>query len=381
MKNVLYILKKEFVRFFKDRRMRLSIILPGILIYVLYSLIGTVVKDKTKTEANYTPTAYVINTPTSLSEQLKLVYNISDKTLTEEEAKTAVENKDIDILIVFPLNFDAVLNGEDNSTPDIQIFYNSSSQHSSTGFNIANTLLQTINKTAFTINMQNNKYDLADDKVVMATILSTMIPMLMFALLASGCMAVAPEAIAGEKERGTMATLLITPVKRWQIALGKIISLSVFALLSGLSSFLGVILSLPKLTMGAIGSNAATLYSVGHYFMIFGIIISVVLVIISAFSVISCFARTVKESTSLITPLMIVIILMGMASMFISGSPAIGFYLIPLFGSGIAIANIMAFTISPLAVVFSIISNLVVAVLLIVLLSKMFKSEKVMFKK
>ncbi|MFR8333357.1 MAG: ABC transporter permease subunit [Oscillospiraceae bacterium] len=34
-------------------------------------------------------------------------------------------------------------------------------------------------------------------------------------------MAVAPEAIAGEKERGTIATLLITPAKRGSIALGK----------------------------------------------------------------------------------------------------------------------------------------------------------------
>ena len=53
----------------------------------------------------------------------------------------------------------------------------------------------------------------------MATkMLSMLVPLLMFALLASACMAVAPESIAGEKERGTMATMLITPVKRWQIA-------------------------------------------------------------------------------------------------------------------------------------------------------------------
>ena len=72
--------------------------------------------------------------------------------------------------------------------------------------------------------------------------MAMIMPMLMVSFLFSGSMGVAPEAIAGEKERGTMATLLVTPINRAHIAIGKILSLSVIALLSGLSSFLGVIL-------------------------------------------------------------------------------------------------------------------------------------------
>ena len=39
-------------------------------------------------------------------------------------------------------------------------------------------------------------------------------------------MAIAPSAIAGEKERGTIATLLVTPMRRNELALGKVVSLS-----------------------------------------------------------------------------------------------------------------------------------------------------------
>ena len=42
-----------------------------------------------------------------------------------------------------------------------------------------------------------------------------------------------------EKERGTIATLLVTPMKRGQLAMGKIISLGIIGLLSGISSFVG----------------------------------------------------------------------------------------------------------------------------------------------
>lgn len=42
MKNsILTIMKKELDRFFSDRRMVVSILLPGVLIYVMYSFMGT----------------------------------------------------------------------------------------------------------------------------------------------------------------------------------------------------------------------------------------------------------------------------------------------------------------------------------------------------
>ena len=239
--------------------------------------------------------------------------------------------------------------------------------------------METFKNPAFSIN-SGGVADLAGERESAGKILAMLMPMLMFSLLAAAGMSVAPESIAGEKERGTMATMLITPIKRWQLALGKILSLTCFAMLSGLSSFLGVILSLPKLVGGFIGGETAAFYSAGDYFMILGLIISVVLVMISAFSVLSAFAKSVKESGSMIAPLMIVIILLGMFSMFIS-SPSVGLYAIPLLGSGLAMASIMTFSITPLAFVLSVISNLVVAAALITVLSFMFKSEKIMFNK
>ena len=46
MKNIWTIMKKEFSRFFKDKRLVLALVLPGILIYVIYSFLGQGVFDK-----------------------------------------------------------------------------------------------------------------------------------------------------------------------------------------------------------------------------------------------------------------------------------------------------------------------------------------------
>lgn len=383
MKNVLTIIKKEFYRFFKDWRMVITILLPGILIYVLYSLMGAMFENMAAVEEDYVPVAYVVNLPQNalFSSGLSSLLDVRSGDLTEEQVRDKVAEGEADIAVVFPENFDGALAGESAAVPDVHIYYNSSDQYSTAGYALVSAYLDYFNTPAFTVNGDASVvFDLAEDRDTASMLLSMMVPMLMFALLASSCMAVAPESIAGEKERGTMATMLITPVRRVEIVLGKIISLTCFAMLSGISSFLGVILSLPKLMGGVIGAEAAYYYGAGDYFMMLGIILSVVLVIISAFSVLSALAKSVKEAGAMITPCMIIIILLGLASI-LTSSPSMWLYAVPLLGSGFAVSAVLAFSATPLAVALCVLSNLALTALLVVLLAFMFKSEKIMFKK
>ena len=374
MRNVWTIIKKEFSRFFKDKRMVFTVILPGLMIFLVYSLMGTVMENVGKTDDDYKFTAYVTEMPENLAAAFGNGFELKEYS-DAEAAKADVEAGNLDLAIFFPENFGQTLSG------DVKIFYNSSKDNSNNGFITVSGHLNSLINPPFTINAADGvKFDLAGEKEWTGKMLATFMPMLMFALLASGCVAVAPEAIAGEKERGTMATMLITPIKRWQLALGKILSLACFALLSGLSSFIGVILSLPKLMGGAIDGEVATFYSAGDYFMVLGLIISVVLVIISAFSIMSTFAKSVKEAGTLITPIMIIVILLGVFAMF-GSSTSTWLYAIPLMGSGLAMSAIMTFTITPLAFVLAIASNFVLAALLITAISFMFKSEKIMFNR
>ena len=377
MKNVLLIIKKEFNRFFKDKRMILMIFLPGLLIFCLYTLIGTVMEKANPTvDPDYKPTVYFYRLPDGFLNETSL--NLFDKKDFEtlEEAKSGVAEGSLDIVVEFPADFTEKI--AEGQQPEVKAYYNSSVQTSLVGYTFATGILNGLN--AFTINSsQNEKFDLVDADDQVTSIFAMIIPMLMFSLLASSCISVAPEAIAGEKERGTMATMLITPVKRIEIVLGKILSLSCYAILSGLVSFLGVILSLPKLSGGLLNLGAVS-YGVGTYFMLFGLIISIVLVMISAFSVMSTLAKNVKEATAFIGPLMLVIILLGMSSMFFT-NPSVGLYAIPFIGSGIAMSAVLSTTASVLGVVLAIISNLVLTALLVVLMGFMFKKENIMLKK
>lgn len=388
MKNIWTIMKKEFSRFFKDKRLVLALVLPGILIYLIYSFLGNGIFSKLGgTDENYVYQIYTANMPEAFQEPFSKTDKIELHAISSEEAnavKDKVADKDTDLLVVFPDDFEeayeAVKNGTSETYPQVQLYYNTTRTEGSQAYALFSTLIsefqQEVNPYFLAV-----PQDLATAKDTTGMIFSMIAPMLVLMFLFSGCMAVAPESIAGEKERGTFATMLVTPVKRSHIAVGKIISLSVLSLISGLCSFLGLILSLPKL-MGGMEGISASVYSAGSYLMLLGIILSSVLVIVSLISVVSALAKSVKEAANMIGPMMILVILLGVSTMFSSGAVGSFFwYLIPLYNSARAMSGIFSFAASPVAVFITIGANVAAAVLLAFALAKMFDNEKIMFNK
>ena len=381
---VLTIFKKELARFFGDRRMALTtILLPGLMIYVLYTFMGNALSSQFSVEDTYRPTAVVENLPDSLSAALSQALEIQE----EAEPMELVRNQKLDLYIRFPAGFDEAVAAYDmasgKAAPQVEVYYNSAAATSGDGYNLVLEILNQyesslVNK--FHVNW-NGIYDLATQEDATGSIFSSMMPMLLLIFLFSGCMAVAPESIAGEKERGTIATLLITPTKRGSIALGKIMALSVISLLSGASSAIGTTLSLPKL-MGAASEQLTVTYGVGDYALLGVVILSTVLLLITLISIVSAFAKSVKEAQTYVTPLMIVVILVGVTAMFGGGAKTeLCYYLIPVYNSVQCMGGIFAFSASPVLILTAVAANLAVTGLGVFLLTRMFNSEGIMFSR
>lgn len=382
---VLTIFKKELARFFGDRRMALTtILLPGLMIYVLYTFMGNALSSQFSVEDTYRPTAVVENLPDSLSAALSQALEIQE----EAEPMELVRNQKLDLYIRFPAGFDEAVAAYDmasgKAAPQVEVYYNSAAATSGDGYNLVLEILNQyesslVNK--FHVNW-NGIYDLATQEDATGSIFSSMMPMLLLIFLFSGCMAVAPESIAGEKERGTIATLLITPTKRGSIALGKIMALSVISLLSGASSAIGTTLSLPKL-MGAASEQLTVTYGVGDYALLGVVILStVLLLLITLISIVSAFAKSVKEAQTYVTPLMIVVILVGVTAMFGGGAKTeLCYYLIPVYNSVQCMVGIFAFSASPVLILTAVAANLAVTGLGVFLLTRMFNSEGIMFSR
>lgn len=64
--GVVTIMKKELARFFGDRRLLVSILMPGVLIYVLYSFMGTAMGSMFGVDEDYVPSIRAAALPASV---------------------------------------------------------------------------------------------------------------------------------------------------------------------------------------------------------------------------------------------------------------------------------------------------------------------------
>ena len=105
MKEIFTIVKKEFVRFFTDKRLWINaLILPGLMIYVLYSLMGSAFGDLFGQDKDYVYRVYAYHLP--VPDFFGALENFEWKDdLSVEEAKAAVQNKEADAVIIFPEHF------------------------------------------------------------------------------------------------------------------------------------------------------------------------------------------------------------------------------------------------------------------------------------
>ena len=380
MKDILLIIKKELTRFFTDYRMLLAMIIPGILIYVIYSIMGPIISSNFTASKDYKYNVYVIGDSsylTNLEEGFKaLEYDVTfNKVDNVDEVKDKIENEEADLIIEF-INLDV----EINNNLLINLYFNSAKTESQNIYLQTSTILSSMQVDPNDYKFTLAQSDLATDEQTSSTIISMMLPFLLLIFLCTGVMSVAPESIAGEKDRGTIATLLVTPLKRTHLAIGKIISLSIISLVGGISSFIGTILSLPSL-MGNQG-DVNLYYGLMDYIYLLLIIISILLLFVGIYSIASAIAKTVKEASAYSTPIMIIAMIIGILSM-VSSLPTdnIAVYFIPIYNSLVAMSTILSLEINIIGVVISIISNLCYSIIFAIILGKMFNSERIMFNK
>lgn len=389
--NTLTIIKKEFARFFGDRQLLFTtVIMPGLMIYIIYSLMGSGINKMVTEGANEVVTLQVENMPASLT---PIFYSLDSNLLvtmqpfTDEDIKR-LEDKDINgVLLRFPEAFDeriAVYDPTLDMLPaNVEIYYNSTNNASARVYMIISTMLNNYGRS-FTVNVpqsEEQRFDQASEESIGAMVWSKILPMLIMMMLFSGVMAIAPSAIAGEKERGTIATLLVTPMRRNDLALGKIISLSGIALLSGISSFIGIALSLPKMVPIEEGGLAFH-YATTDYVVLLLLIFASVLIMASAVSLLSALAKDVKNAGTMVVPFMLVIMLAGLLPMFQSSVPeGIVTYLIPFYNSIEVMTAVFAHEMQWMPVIVTLASNVVYTGIAVWGLTRMFNSEKIMFSR
>ncbi len=286
-------------------------------------------------------------------------------------------------LIVFPANFEEEIKtphvGE--SAPMVEIYYRSADEESGAFYNFASAVLnafESAQTNLFDINAGEG-YDLSGEGSIFASVMGSVLPFIVVALVFSSCMSVTLESVAGEKERGTLATILVTSVKRTHVALGKVLPLACVALIGAFSSFLGIALSMPKLVGVSVGAFAGS-YGFLSYFMLLLLIFSIVPLIVTMISAVSAYSKSVKEATAYTSVIMVFVMVISLVSSFLEG---VGGWVcvIPILNAVISMQGVLAMNFAVWQALVSAGLNIVYTGALVLLIAKMLSSEKIMFGK
>lgn len=394
MKNILVIFKKELKRFFFDRRMLIAMFLPGILIFVLYTLMGKLMNSNifsTSVENVTYKIAYTNNYSNDTNELPLLLQNLDTYLDLEKKNNKAeyasidvdkvdeytqkLKNKEIDLLITFTDFFDDEVSHE-NENNNITILYNGETNASSNIYQIVCNFVQSsYNNYTQNIDLTTHSVvnpDVGTKNALLNKIIGFILPMVTVSLLYASISSFCPESISGEKERGTLASMLLTPIKRSEFVLGKILALSIVAVASGIVSFIGLIASLPSM-MGF----ASIPLSISEILLLLLIMIATLIFFVSFGVLISSVSNSVKEAGTYLGPFSALFMVIAMVPA-ISGMNNIGFAFIPVINFSMCISNMLNSSGNlSLLFVITFISNIIYSVFFIYLVTRLFKKESV----
>jgi sodium transport system permease protein len=162
--------------------------------------------------------------------------------------------------------------------------------------------------------------NVASDKEMIGKLAGGFLPYIFIAFGFMGCMYPAIDLFTGEKERGTIETMLVVPVARWKILFGKMGVVILSGLLASTFSLLGLYFSInytDTINVPEITNVIQSILTFKFILILFLLLIPLTVFFAGVLITLAIYAKYFKEAQSIITPLNLVMILPAMLVSFI----------------------------------------------------------------
>jgi len=190
----------------------------------------------------------------------------------------------------------------------------------------------------------------------------------------------ATDATAGEKERGTLETLLTFPIRSKDIIIGKFLSVSTSSIITGLLGLILMLVSL-KYAEGAfhIYEGVKLMLPMNEILILVVIIISYSLLISGLCIAVASKSKTFKEAQSALTPLSFISFFPGMIAYMLNIETTHVLALVPFLNYTMIFNDITNGNMDILNILLMFLSTIVIIVGVLFVIIKQYKSEKVLF--
>jgi sodium transport system permease protein len=222
-----------------------------------------------------------------------------------------------------------------------------------------------------------DKVDLSTPKKRAAVFLN-LIPM--FVLLASfmGGMYTATDATAGERERGSLEALLIAPVSRTALVLGKWLTTVLFSVVTVTLTLAATLTALSRVPMGSLGLTLSL--GVADSLAILAITLPLSLFVAAAQLLVASFARSFKEAQTYLSLMVFAPMLPGMLTTLSPIKTQLWMTAVPVLGQQVILGDIIrGVHVAPLGVILTILSSALGGALCVLATARLFQRERIIF--
>lgn len=223
--------------------------------------------------------------------------------------------------------------------------------------------------------------NLASERRTGGFILSAILPVIVIFSAAFGGMTSAFDLCAGEKERGTMETLLVSPASRYEIILGKLGTIGVVSVLSAFCSVAGMVIAFQ---VGFVAASALGLSALAISYTSVGAMLAMVVPLAvmtsSLLLLVSTFARNQKEAQAQIYPVLLLVMVPTMLSMIFGPESGLTLAFVPILNTALVMKQVLIGLFNPAFLAVALLSSVVYAALAMRLVVAMFQRESVLFR-
>ena len=396
--NIGCVYRKELTEWLRDRRTLISTVLIPLLLFPLmmvgFSSLAVIMIGKAEKE---TPKIMVLGGEDSpaILEKLRSVDNL-EIVPTTDDWKKRISEKEIRAAVEIPRNFQASL--EQSKPETVQIYFYEGEIKSSFGANrvekffkeyresIVNNRLSARNIPGSVLNpFEVKQKNVAPPEKVSGAALGGLLGYMVILLSMTGAMYPAIDLTAGEKERGTMETILSSPISRMDLVLGKfslVLSASLSTAILSLIS-MGVSFAL----LGKFGAMSAKDASVMRLHIGLPTVLAVFLMALplavlfaAVLLTIALFAKSYKEAQSYLTPMTFIVVIPAVASLMPGVELTPKLALVPILNTSLVCKDIVAGTYHWNSIALIFLSTCVYAAAALFVAVKTFQRESVLFR-
>jgi sodium transport system permease protein len=221
--------------------------------------------------------------------------------------------------------------------------------------------------------------NVADKDRMLGSFIGKILPYFLIMLTLSGGMVISSDLMAGEKERKTLETLLVSGARRNEIVIGKYLAVITFSFVTVICNLVSIYLSMQQLMTQELETSGLHL-PLGSVGLMILVMIPFISFISGLLLMVSTFSRNMKEAQSYLSPIMMGCMMLSFAPLLpgIDLNPAIA--LIPVVNLALLFKEILLQQFNLLHFSLVVGSTVVLDALTIWGMVKMFNNEATLFR-